>query len=277
MNYPQTITDPRSGYTVTLVSRSHAIVSGGLLGDKPANVRTLLGKGDSNPKTKKNTVITKGLSLAPQKAAGIGNVCPHAVNCISSCIGVHSGKGSEENVKRARIAKTVVYYLARKWFIAKLRSELKRFRASYPADIVLGVRLNMFSDIPWEHFGIMEDFPGIMFYDYSKNPRRTGQVRPNYWVTFSYDGTNGEHARQVLAHGGNVSVVFYNPGDHRRCGKYAHQQTLPEEFMGADVIDGGETDWRPDDPKGVIVGLRLLARTYASRNRAIAEGFAQAC
>ena len=47
--------------------------------------------------------------------------------------------------------------------------------------------------------------------------------------------------------------------------------------MGADVIDGGETDWRPDDPKGVIVGLRLLARTYASRNRAIAEGFAQAC
>ena len=267
----------RGGYTVTIHTRSKVTVTGGKLGSKPQNVSRLLGAGDSNPKTKKNKVVTKGLSLAPFKLAGIGNVCPFAVTCPNSCIGEHSGKGSEENVQRARIAKTVVYYLARDWFLAKLNTELARFRKSQPADVVVGVRLNMFSDIPWEHHGVIDAHPAISFYDYTKSPRRWGQVRPNYWVTFSFDGTNIETARKVLAAGGNVSAVFYNEGDYRRCGRYAHEQNLPADFLDAVVIDGGVSDWRPDDPRGVVVGLRLLARTYVSRNAAIREGFAVAC
>ena len=274
--YPLKINDPRTGYTVTVLSASKVVVSGGKLGDKPQNVSTLLGKGDANPKTAKNIVVTKGLSLAAHKLSGF-NVCAFAKTCIRSCIGVHSGKGSEENVQRARIAKTVVYYLARPWFLAKLNKELHLFRKAYPLDVKIGVRLNMFSDIPWEHHNIMGNHPNIEFYDYSKNPRRAGQLRSNYWVTFSYDGTNLEHALKILSEGGNVSAVFYNQGDHRKCGKYAHEQTIPTEFKGYPVIDGGKTDWRPDDPRGAWVGLRLLARTYKSRNDAIADGFAISC
>lgn len=177
------------------------------------------------------------------------------------------------SVKQSRAAKTVLYYLARGWFLESLDRELSNFRKRHRGTI--GARLNMFSDIPWEHHGVMDNHPDINFYDYTKSPRRWGQVRGNYWVTFSYDGTtaNANHAQAILENGGNVSVVYYD--DDGKCGKAAHRQTLPSSDLGYDVIDGGVTDWRPDDPRGVIVGLRLLARTYASRNEAIGNGFAR--
>lgn len=269
----------KHGYRVEILSPNVAIVSGGIRDDgtpilqKPFRISKLLGEGDANPKTEKNNVPTMGLSLYPADGAGVGNVCPFATVCKMPCL-AHQGQGPVPNVQGPRVAKTVLWYLARDWFIAKLHRELANFRARESADVI-GVRLNMFSDIPWEHYGVIDAFPGIMFYDYTKNPRRVGDVRANYWVTFSYDGKNVEHAERVLQSGGNVSVVFYNPTSLAVCGKAAHRQALPKSFRGRRVIDGGKTDWRPDDPRGVIVGLRLLARTYASRNEAIDNGFAQ--
>ena len=268
--YPIVIKSYNGDYTVTLHNANYATVEGGVL-PQATSVRKLLAKGDSNPKTSKNTVVTKGLSLYPHKGIGFGNVCPNAKNCVKSCL-ADQGQGKVPNVKAARVARTVLYYLARKWFLAKLNRELYRFRKSYPSNIVLGVRLNMFSDIPWEQFGIMENHPHLQFYDYSKNPRRWGMVRPNYWVTFSYDGTNEATARTVLATGGNVAVVFYN--EDGKCGKAAHRQTIPNSFLGRPTLDGGVTDWRPDDQRGHVVALRLLARTYKDRNEAINSGFA---
>jgi hypothetical protein len=168
----------------------------------------------------------------------------------------------------------VLFYLARDWFLAKLNRELSRFRAAYPPDIEIGVRLNMFSDLRWECYGVIDNHPGITFYDYTKLPERWGQLRPNYWVTFSYDGHNWADAEAILNAGGNVSVVFYDETPGAKCGKAAHRQILPDTWRGFAVIDGGKTDWRPEDPRGVIVGLRLLARTYESRNIGIANGFA---
>jgi hypothetical protein len=265
------------GYTVAIYSPSYAVVSGGRL-PFPVGVRNLLGEGDLNPKTAKNDVATMGLSLFPHTGIGFGNVCPHAVNCVKPCL-AHQGQGPVPSVAGSRVAKTALWYLARDWFLARLNRELANFRARTPSGETAGVRLNMFSDIPWEHHGIIDAHPGIEFYDYTKNPRRAGTIRPNYWITFSFDGTNGEAARRILEAGGNVSVVFYERVSGAACGKAAHRQRLPESFAidGAifPAIDGGETDWRPADPRGVIVGLRLLARTYASRNDAIDSGFAQ--
>lgn len=269
--YPITI--EKNGYTVTLHTPNRATVSGGRL-PEPVGVSKLLGEGDLNPKTAKNEVVTMGLSLYPAQGIGFGNVCPFAKTCLKSCL-AHQGQGPVPSVAGSRVAKTVLYYLARDWFLAKLNRELAAFRAKYPPDTVVGVRLNMFSDIPWEHHGVIDAHPGISFYDYTKNPRRWGAVRPNYWVTFSYDGTNDDAALRVLQAGGNVSVVFYLETDGAACGKAAHRQPLPESWRGFPVIDGGVTDWRPDDPRGVIVGLRLLARTYADRAAGIDTGFAQ--
>ena len=261
----------KNDYTVNLISPRKAIVSGGIL-SRPVTIGKLLGKGDANPKTAKNIVPTVGLSLLPHQSIGFGNVCPHAVNCQTACL-AHQGQGPMPSVKQSRAAKTVLYYLARGWFLESLNRELSNFRKRHRG--IIGARLNMFSDIPWEHYGVMDNHPDTMFYDYTKNPRRWGQVRGNYWVTFSYDGTtkNANHAESILANGGNVSVVYYDVDG--MCGRAAHRQSLPSSDMGYDVIDGGITDWRPADPRGVIVGLRLLARTYASRNEAISSGFAR--
>ena len=261
----------KNDYTVHLISPRKAIVSGGIL-SRPVTIGKLLGKGDANPKTAKNIVPTVGLSLLPFNFVGFGNVCPDAVTCQTSCL-AHQGQGPMPSVKQSRAAKTVLYYLARGWFLESLNRELTNFRKRHRGTI--GARLNMFSDIPWEHHDIVDIHPDIMFYDYAKSPRRWGQVRDNYWVTFSYDGTtkNANHAQAILANGGNVSVVYYD--EDGMCGRAAHRQTLPASDLGYDVIDGGVTDWRPDDPRGVIVGLRLLARAYASRNEAISSGFAR--
>jgi len=260
----------RNGYTVTIVSRNKAIVSGGRL-PKPVTVSKLLGKGDQNPKTAKNNVPTVGLSLFPERGIGFGNVCPMAKTCVASCL-AHQGQGSVPSVHGARVAKTVLWFLAREWFMDKLNRELSAFRRRHIGTV--GARLNMFSDIRWERYGVIDAHPGIQFYDYTKIPQRIGNVPENYDLTLSYDGTNRAAAIEALRNRGNVSVVFYNDTDKAVCGKAAHRQVLPTSWEGFPVIDGGATDWRPDDPVGSVVGLRLLAKTYASRDQGIASGFA---
>jgi hypothetical protein len=258
---------------VVRLTRSEATVVGGVLGSEPVTIRRLLAAGDSNPKTAKNDVETRGLSLLPWKYAGIGNLCPHAVNCQSTCL-ANQGQGPMANVRRPRAAKSMLWYLARDWFLDRLNHELGRFRANTPG--IAGVRLNMFSDTAWESHGVIDAHPGIAFYDYAKDPTRHGFVRPNYWVTYSHNGLASDLANvnRVIAAGHNVSVVFYDDAPGAKCGKAAHRQRLPATWRGIEVIDGGKSDWRPDDARGVIVGLRLLARTYASRNEAIRAGFA---
>ena len=268
------MTITKGEYTVELISENVAIVSGGIF-SKPRTVKKLLGNGDDNPKTALNLVPTMGLSLLPHDSLGIGNLCAFATTCIEPCL-VHQGQGSMEAVHGARAAKTVLWFLARDWFLAKLNRELSKFRSKHEG--IVGVRLNMFSDIPWEHYGVIEKHPEITFYDYSKNPRRFGNIRDNYSITFSFDGLpqNIIKAENVLKHGGNVSVVFY---DREKiggvCGRAAHDQSLPMAWNSFPVIDGGKTDWRPGDVRGVVVGLRLLAKTHKSRNKAIESGFAQ--
>jgi hypothetical protein len=272
------VLDSAPAYTAPRVlrkTRSEATVTGGVLGDRVVTIRRLTGAGDLNPKTAKNDVQTLGLSLLPHKFAGIGNLCPFAVNCPNGCL-ANQGQGPMPSVRLPRAAKSMLWYLDRDWFTDKLSRELTAFRRRVPVDQTAGVRLNMFSDIAWEEHGIIDAFPGITFYDYAKNPQRHGWLRPNYWATYSFDGLDRHlpNVDAVIAAGHNVSVVFYDPAPGAKCGKAAHRQRLPESWRGIPVIDGGKSDWRPDDARGVIVGLRLLARTYASRNESIESGFA---
>jgi len=110
------------------------------------------------------------------------------------------------------------------------------------------VRLNVFSDIPWElvYPGLFEQMPGLQFYDYTKVPGR--DVPENYDLTFSYSGRNLQATAQELERGTRCAVVFLT-GKHK----------LPESwsFMGHEypVIDGDVSDARPFDEGGVVVGL----------------------
>jgi hypothetical protein len=168
-------------------------------------------------------------------------------------------------LRRARRAKTAAWYLARGWFLAQLRKELalaeKRARRK---GLRLAARLNVFSDIAWEDTGIVDAFPAVQFYDYTKNPRRVGPVRANYWVTFSRSETNGAAVLALLAAGKNVTVVFAD--------------ALPRTWEGYTVISGDDTDLRFTDPRGRkrgrVVGLSIKAASLKEREGAINSGFA---
>jgi hypothetical protein len=106
-------------------------------------------------------------------------------------------------------------------------------------------RLNGTSDIRWEtipvggYATIMEMFPTVQFYDYSKLPNRKN-IPANYHLTFSRSESNDTHVVTAMENGMNVAVVF---------------DKMPETYAGRTVIDGTETDLRFLDGKSVIVGL----------------------
>jgi hypothetical protein len=109
-------------------------------------------------------------------------------------------------------------------------------------------RLNGTSDIRWEtvatetHTNVMEQFPNIQFYDYTKLQNRK-DLPKNYHLTFSRSESN-DSILNTIAH--NIAVVFSTKKG----------QALPKTWNGRKVIDGDDTDLRFLDGKKVIVGLR---------------------
>src|SRR5262249_25256337 len=123
------------------------------------------------------------------------------------------------------------------------------------------VRLNGTSDLPWHMLRlndgrtVMETFPDIQFYDYTKHPQRAalgakGGLPSNYAVTFSRSEENGADVDRVLAAGANTAVVFTT-----RKG-----QALPDTYRGVRVVDGDHDDLRFLDPHNVVVGLRAKGK-----------------
>ena len=250
----------------------------------------LLANGDSNTKLRKSgpEYLTLGLSLAPHKSLGYGNVCPWAsLGCIASCLD-HQGLGSVfASIHKGRKLRTELFYSQRGWFLSKLHDEIgNKLRIAKRAGKTLAIRLNVFSDIKWEYISprLFADFPEVEFYDYSKSPTRFGSVLPNYWVTFSRSEDNEADCIRILRAGGNVAVVF---ADARRplVGNQAGKQRMPASWKGFRVIDGNSSDLRFEDEraftyipkafrKGFVVGLKLKAHSHAEREAAIASGFA---
>lgn len=248
---------------------------------KRRHVRRLLSDGDSNTKLRKSgksgEYLTKGLSLSPADESGAGNVCAFAsLGCRAACLDHQGLAGVFAEIRAARIAKTIVFYRARRWFVDQLRREIAASLAKAKAQGKrLAVRLNVFSDIPWEKIApeLFSEFTSVAFYDYTKNPKRAGQLLPNYWVTFSRSESNDSAAIANLQRGHNVAIVF-------DCGnpRSNNAKPLPKTWRGFRVIDGDDTDLRFDDPRGhkrgVVVGLRLKAHSDAERVGAINSGFA---
>jgi hypothetical protein len=108
------------------------------------------------------------------------------------------------------------------------------------------IRLNGTSDISWENMGILQEFPTVQFYDYTKVFKRmemycNGQLPSNYHLTYSLNEDNKELAFEVLKMKGNISAVF--------------RKYLPTEYKGYQVVNGDESDLRFLDKKNCIVGL----------------------
>ncbi len=272
-----TVRDEREPYTTRFTD--HPIIT---IDNYEHNVRQLLQDGDANTKLRKSSgygYVTAGLSLAPHQSAGIGNLCPNAsAGCIEACLD-HQGLASIfTRIRKARLAKSIAWFTYRAWFINQLAEELeRRLISATRASMRLAARLNVFSDIQWERHGIVNAFPTVEFYDYTKDPRRVGQVAENYWTTFSRSEQNENDCVNVLKSAGNVAVVFADC-QLPYVGNRSYLQRLPRTWSGFTVVDGDTTDLRFEDIRGRkhgrVIGLRLKAHSLQERNQAIHSGFA---
>jgi hypothetical protein len=219
---------------------------------------------NSNPKLEKSgkyDVLTKGLALAPSFISGF-NTCNFAsIGCGKGCLNF-SGHGQEHmlcngkhNVLIARITRTILYYEYRVLFLKQLHKEIKTFfnyvnnkNIKNNTDLIVGIRLNVLSDILWEKIDItlFNNNPEITFYDYTKNPSRNVSHIKNYSLTFSRNEMNDLYIEQAFNNNMNVAIVL----DIKK------GFTLPETFRNKPILDGDLHDARFLDTKNHYVGLR---------------------
>jgi hypothetical protein len=213
---------------------------------------------DTNAKTVKGQklgYLTGILYLAPANQSG-HQVCAMAAlaGCEAACL-YTAGMGVFSTVQAARIAKTVLFFAERETFMALL---VKNITALVKRAAKLGleplVRLNGTSDIKWEnvsltHNGveyanIMEVFPSITFYDYTKIANRSN-LPSNYDLTFSYSGVLSyqKYVNIAVKAGMRIAVVFRTAAG------------IPAKFLGMECIGGDDSDVRHSEPQGVIVAL----------------------
>ena len=239
---------------MNFINRAKAVIQAGF---------SYIGAVNPSSKTQKNETVsgqhTYLVYFAPAKTSGY-NVCSHSTpECRRGCLATSGRAGMELNCKtkpnrieQARIKKTRLFYEQPEFFMAWMIDEIRAKQAlATKKNMGFSVRLNGTSDIDWQNVkvngqSIFEIFPDITFYDYTKNPNKFIGKPDNYHLTLSYTGRNWKACEAVLKQGVNVAVVF----DVKR------ESDIPAMFRGYDVINGDITDYRVDDAKGIIVGLK---------------------
>jgi hypothetical protein len=190
---------------------------------------------------------------APSTVSGY-DVCAFAsAGCKIACL-YSAGRGVFTTVQAARIRKTKMFFEDRPGFMTQVIKDVEALiRKAKREKLAPSVRMNGTSDIKWEkiscgcHKNLMEHFPELVWYDYTKIPIRYRQNLPaNYSLTFSVNESNLPEALEALKLGTNIAVVFRLDDDGN----------LPEFFHGYRVIDGDKHDARYLDETGVVIGLK---------------------
>lgn len=227
-------------------------------------VKNLLTKGDA--KTSKGNKLgwtTNILYMSPHKQNASGkNLCPHAsAGCAAACL-FTAGRGKMSSIQKARINKSELFIHDRDWFLDKLVEELEKIQRRVDKGSKECVRLNGTTDIPWENIeielgaNIMECFPDIQFYDYTKSPNRFNKDLPNnYHLTFSRSETNQKDCELLLENGVSVAAV-YNREFHDRIFHKDDSAYTNFAHRTYKIINGDKHDLRFLDDENVIVALR---------------------
>jgi len=208
-----------------------------------------------NPKILKGMkqgYMTYILHLAPADVSGY-NTCPKATaGCKAACLntagrGGMFKKGETTNViQQARIRKTRWFFEDRESFLATLKDDIRKaIRQSEKKGLIPVFRLNGTSDLSWEKYGVIQEFPNVQFYDYTKVLGRKVNGLANYHLTFSAADGNDNDVRRAIKEKYNIATVF----------GIKKSQPMPETYEGTPVFNGDESDLRFLDPKGVVVGL----------------------
>jgi hypothetical protein len=209
----------------------------------------------ANPKIQKGAklgYLSFILHLAPATLSG-KETCPkRTAGCTAACLntagrGGMFKKGENTNmIQQARIRKTKMYFEQKEAFLALLEKDInKGIKQAAKLGLTPVFRLNGTSDLSVEKWGIIEKFPTVQFYDYTKVLGRKVSHLPNYHLTFSAADGNDADVARAIEQGMNVAMVF---------------DKLPAEHMGRVVNDADEHDLRFLDPKGTIAGLKAKGR-----------------
>ena len=217
----------------------------------------------NNAKTTKGeslNVLTGILYLQPDNG-----LCPFAksAGCEKDCL-TTAGRMKMSLQTEARIRKTERFKNDYENFMLDLVYSIKRIELEAETNgMKPAVRLNGTSDILWErqslyykdkyYNNLMEMFPNVQFYDYTKIARRFERpLPPNYDLTFSYSGTNDYQpsVEKALKLKARIAIVFNG--------------TQPDEYFGMKVVNGDEHDVRFIEPQGVIVGLKAKGKAVKS-------------
>lgn len=196
-----------------------------------------------------------GIHFAPEKISGYQVCASASKGCRKVCL-YTSGHGKFTKTQEARIRKTKRFFEQRAQFLKDMVKDIKAaIRNAEKANLLPAFRPNLTSDVYWEtvkvevdgvqYANIMEAFPNVQFYDYTKHTNRRN-VPKNYHLTFSRSEENDDEVELMFSQGYNVAIVF---DIHKG-------EPLPEYYLGRRVIDGDLHDLRFLDPQGVWVGLR---------------------
>lgn len=210
----------------------------------------------ANPKIQKGAklgYLSFILHLSPADVAGAGNTCPKATaGCKAACLntagrgGMFTPEQGTNTIQEARKRKTRQFFADKMAFAEVLKADIRKaIKFAEKKGLTPVFRLNGTSDISWEKYGIIEAFPTVQFYDYTKVLGRKVAHLPNYHLTFSAADGNDADVAKAIAQGMNVTVVF---------------DKIPAEYMGKPVFDADDTDLRFLDPKGVVLGLKAKGR-----------------
>jgi len=194
-----------------------------------------------------NSKIDKSLKVYPEYEASILQFLPNkhlCVNyklCIKTCLAFKGLAKVYPSVIKSRKAKSEYFVNDTDTFIKQLIREIKnQEKRALKKNKKPVVRLNGFTDIDYEKFGIFKLFPNVQFYDYSADYERVlNNNNPNLHYTFSYKGNNLKECIELLKNDVSIAVI-----------------DIPENqfFNDYDVehIDGDKHDFRFKHGKAIV-------------------------
>lgn len=140
--------------------------------------------------------IERDKAEKPEKAETKFNICPYASNgCKQSCLNT-AGRGAFSTTQLSRAKRTFLFLKHRELFLNKIILEIiSKYESALKNDLNYCIRLNGTSDLMWEKIRvknlnstIIDLFPYLQFYDYTKIPNRI--TPPNYYLVFSRSESN---------------------------------------------------------------------------------------
>ena len=193
--------------------------------------------------------IVKGVYLDPHYSK---LVCVFSSSCKSSCL-INTGHMPRHQTKRYKLTHALSLYPEK--FISLLIMEIAMLsiEASFKG-VQVAIRFNGTSDIRIEKILnlalLKQDYPNVIFYDYTKYPLSSRNVSSSYHLTYSIDEQDKsmQRAKQYLDNGLPVAIVL---------NKEDYEKALQFPF----VTDGETNDYRFKQGPEVVV-LKAKTLTY---------------